>query len=299
MSFLLILVVGLTASGCFSKKKSTLPLVIVSIPPYRTLVQKLSGATCTVVSALPENHDPHTYEVTPRQMASLQTGSLWIGIGETYEKSLVASLRTANPSLHTLTLTPKKPLSTQSSLCSAHHGHVDIHFWLSVTELRAQLPLIAAALIKKWPEHRALYQNHLQDLLFDLDALHRRLLKKLAPVRGKALLTAHQALRYFCRDYHLTELALECSGHGPLPKSASAIAKKAAEESTLCAIALPNHSKKALSSLANTLNLPIFLIDPLYPDPCETIEELARVLLSALASRSLCKNFVRDAESHA
>ena len=263
--------------GCSANQKPSKPLVIVSIPPYTSLVKAIAGKTLEVISALPKEYDPHTSEIAPRRVELLQKGALWIGIGESYEKNLRKALLQANPQMEMLQLTPQATLSSDSDhvACPGDHHHRDLHFWLSLKELRPQVLAITATLVRLWPNHRALYQERLTQLLKKIDQLDSQITTQIAPAQGQAIVTSHAALRYFCRDYQLIELALECHGKSPLPQTVAKITNAAKEKKALCAFTFPHQSKKALFLVANDLDLPIYSISLLDPDVLKTIKQLA------------------------
>ncbi|MEM7174385.1 MAG: zinc ABC transporter substrate-binding protein [Chlamydiota bacterium] len=271
--------------SCSVAQQSTKPLVIVSIPPYHDLVKAIVGESVDVISALPEGYDPHTSEITPRRIESLQKGALWIGIGESYEKNLTQALLQANPQMEMLQLTPQtdpSSLSDHTQCPIDNHGN-DPHFWLSLAELRPQMLAITAALIRLWPKNLALYQDRVKKLLDQIDHLNTRITTALAPAKGKAILTSHAALRYFCRDYDLIELALECHGKSPLPQDVTSIVTTAKEKRPLCAIGFSHQSTKTLYFLAKTLDLPIYSLQLLGPNALKTIDQLATDITQSLS----------------
>lgn len=258
--------------GCTSiKVPSNRPLVIVSVAPYQGLVKAIGGNTFDVISALPSNYDPHTTAIAPSRIEALRRGSLWIGIGEPYEKKLKSALLSADPKLEVLQLKASLPLKNG-----------DRHFWLSLIELRSQVKVITARLVRLWPEHQAIYQKNLEKLLSQIDTLNLSIKVKISKARGKTLLTSHDALSYFCRDYGLKQLALESHGKSPLPQTAQKVLSLAKNNRPLCAISFLHHPQKALSLIAKQLDLPTYPLDLLDPNPLKTIEELAAAIASAL-----------------
>lgn len=59
--FLLLFSLGITCS--YGDEVSTRKQILVSIVPYKFLVEQIAGDTCQVFSIVMDNHDPHNYEI--------------------------------------------------------------------------------------------------------------------------------------------------------------------------------------------------------------------------------------------
>lgn len=274
---------SLLQSGCSAPSFETKPLIIVSLPPYQDLVQNLVGETARVISALPPGYDPHTAEMTPRQMQLFAKGVLWIGSGEPYEKKITRSLAEAAPDMARLTLKPTHALDSHAShgTCPHHKESGDLHFWLSLRELRPQIASIAEVLMRLLPQEKEKIHSRLTQLTRKIDDLDQILTAQLAFAQGQFILTSHAALGYFCRDYHLKDLAVECEGKSTSPQAALNILQLAEKQPPLCAFSFINHPQKALDLIADRLNLPVYSIDLLKPNVLKTIERLALDIATA------------------
>lgn len=104
----LLLILGLFV-GCtkMGSGVSGTPHVVVSIPPYISLVKEIVGDTMTVNSALGPSFDPHTAEATPHQMKMVQNADLFIGVGEGYERKLLSALREGTKEVRILEMDEK------------------------------------------------------------------------------------------------------------------------------------------------------------------------------------------------
>ena len=95
VKFLILLICSTFATSCtkerFKGKKA--PHVVVSIPPYISLVKEIVEDTVTVTSLMDGNFDPHVSETTPLQVKKVQKADLFIGIGELYEKKLLKAVK--------------------------------------------------------------------------------------------------------------------------------------------------------------------------------------------------------------
>lgn len=83
------------------------------------------------------------------------------------------------------------------------HGEVDPHVWQSVTNTKAYVQVIAAALIELDPEGREAYEEHRDAYLSELDALDAEVAAAVAaiPEANRQLITTHDAFGYLADAY--------------------------------------------------------------------------------------------------
>src|SRR3990167_7482403 len=278
----------LPAPGFQKKKKHTenaVPLVIVSIPPYINLVKKIAGNTVKVASAIPPGYNPHITEITPREVQLLQDADLWIGVGAAFETPLLRSLKDVDKTTYMLQMNEVIPLLSPSKdthgigVCK-HHSHEgeDLHFWMSPKRLKVQAGFIARALVHVSPENVDLYTLNLQNLLLELDALDQEITSLLEPFKKKAILVSHAAFGYFCYDYDLIQLAVECEGKSPLPKDLDRVINSAKNYEIQCVFILPQFDNRGALLIADQLGLNVYTVDDLSENIFENLENLALLI---------------------
>ena len=85
-----VFLVAFFSPSCQQKEGlSNMKRVVVSIPPYRFLVEQIVGETMHVFSAVEPHFDPHSCEIRPWQMEKIGGASLFIGVGEIFEQKLL------------------------------------------------------------------------------------------------------------------------------------------------------------------------------------------------------------------
>ena len=266
------------------KKENTIPVVAVSIPPYISIVKAIAGDALIIHSAIPAGYNPHTSEITIKQIKGLENADLFIGIGEPFEKKIIKAMEGTKKKFAILELNKKLPLlplsqDSHSKGCCHHHTSskeaMDHHFWLSPHLLKLQAAIIANALTELVPEKKKLFLENLTLYLNRLDALNLQIATLLAPVQGKAILTSHAALGYFCHDYHLIQLSIEYDGKSPLPQTVNHLIEEAKRIGTECAFTFPGHDNKGTLLIAEKLGLKVYEIDPLDENVLKTIETIA------------------------
>lgn len=282
------LAVAVSLVGCQVKLKPVpgqKPIVLVSIPPYISVVQALAGDTVEVRSAVSAGFDPHTSEITPSQAQMIQNCDMWIGIGEPYEKKLLASLREAKREVRVVQLNELIHLLSYSSdvnfvdACTDSNlpdrSAADHHFWLSPTSLIDQADRISEALSLMNPQHVALYRNNLSSYHDKLIALDKKLRKMLRPYHKKGIIVSHPFLGYFCHDYGLHQIAIECEGKSPRPQTLSRVLTLAKNYDVQCVFTSPQFNNKGALLVAEKMHYQTYEIDPLQIDPLATISQVA------------------------
>ena len=282
----------LAVTGCQreAKRPEGTPLVVTSIPPYVSLVKSIVGETMEVKAALGPDFDPHNTEGTPQEMKMVQDADLFVGVGEGYETKLTSSIREGSKEVQILELDQKIPLLSYSddvnlvNACDgsghASKGGKDLHFWLSPKRLVLQVKILTEALINLKPENQSLYKRNEEALLKQIKALDRKLEKDLHSYQKRSIIVSHPSLGYFCHDYGLVQIAIECEGKSPLPQNVTQIVDMAQNADAICVFTAPQFNNKGAQLVAQKLNLRTVTFDPLNEEVLETIEQIANGILN-------------------
>lgn len=292
--FIIAFICSIAIFGCHVKFKSKTegkPLVLVSVPPYISLVQAIAGDTVDVYSAVSPGFDSHTHEITPQQAKMIEKCDLWIGIGEPYEKKLLSSLREAknevrifqlNETVHLLSYKNNVNFvdaCTDVSLpeTSAH----DLHFWMSPIRLISQAQRINEALSKMNPKFARQYDENLINYIDKVKMLDMKITEQLKPYRKKGIIVSHPFLGYLCYDYNLYQIGVECEGKSPRVESVSRVLSLAKNYEVECVFTSPQYNNKGALLVAEKLKLKTYLVDPLAKDPLDVIQKVVDAITEA------------------
>jgi len=283
-----LLIVFLASCQSAAPRDSGKPFVVTSIPPYVSLVQTIVGDTMTVASALGESFDPHTTEITPSQMKKVQNANLFIGVGEAYENKLIMAINRGAGSVAVLELDKKVSLLSFSHDTSAvdachdvnlHMGDAkDLHIWLGPQILIPQVSAMVEALSILNPDHADQYSENGKALIKKIKGIAQNLQEELYLFQKKAIIVSHPALGYFCHEYNMTQIAVECEGKEPLARDATNILRFAKNSDVVCVFTAPQFNNRGAKLIAEKLNLRVESFDPLAPDPLETIQQIAKAI---------------------
>lgn len=288
------LFIAVALVGCRSKfegKAGEKPNVLVSVPPYTSIVQAIAGTTVTVESVVSPGFDSHTNEITPSQAKKIQSCDLWIGIGESYERKLLASLREAKREVRVLQLNETIHLISYEDDVNFVDGCDDInlpdrsaqdlHFWMSPKRLVYQAQRIYEALAAMSPKHASLYHENLKKYIDRIKVLDTHITEKLLSYRKKGVVVSHPFLGYLCYDYNMYQIAVECEGKSPRAQSINRVLTLAKNYEVQCVFTSPQYNNKGALLVAEKLNLKTFEVDPLDPDPLQTIQKVVDDITSA------------------
>lgn len=258
------------------------PKVLVSIPPYLSIVSAIAGNTIDVNAAFPVGFDPHTSEITPKQVQAIQKCDLWIGVGEIYEKKLLALLKKRNENIQTIQLSQKIPLLSYSDYLigscahdnSSHHSDHDLHFWLSPVRLVTQAEIICEALVSISPKDADLYKQNLAKYVDEITSLDANIRLQLAPFKKRGIIVSHPFLGYLCHDYNLYQISIECEGKDLRPKDIHQILQFAKNHQIQSIFTSPQFNNKGARLIAKKLGYKTYEVDPMGVNPLNTIEQI-------------------------
>ncbi|MFJ1509149.1 zinc ABC transporter substrate-binding protein [Chlamydia crocodili] len=271
--FILLLFL-LCCSYTFGDSKTEQKHVLVSIVPYKFLVEQITEDTCEVCSIVTNNYDPHTYELSPRHMEKFLRAQLWFRMGENFEKSCEK-----NVSCPQVDLNKNIQVIPGYTGCSHHFHSFDTHTWLSPKNLKIQVATIIEALCFYFPEHSALYQSNGEKLLKTLETLDIEIQEITASAKQRHILVAHGAFGYFCRDYNFFQHVVEKSNHAdPSPKDVVRAAQSIREHGISSMILLRHAGKRSSAMLAERFHMDIVNLDPYEENVINNLKTIATTL---------------------
>ena len=258
------------------------PLILVSIAPYKFLVERVAGTEFEVQTVVPPGANPHAFEPTSHQVKQMGRGLVWFRIGEPFEEKVLPVLKSRN-GIAIQDLRDGIELIEEGNAMGCSHccmDHFDRHIWLSPKLAASQAKIIERALAEKFPEQRELFAQNLERLEGELDLLDEEIAAILEPVKERVILVSHPAFGYFCEDYAFSQLSVEYEGKDPRPKHLEEVLKQAGEKRAEIALALPQYNNKGAQLIAERLHVPVHLIDPYSPEYFETMRKLAHLIAS-------------------
>lgn len=149
-----------------------------------------------------------------------------------------------------------------------HHGDMDPHIWLDPANGKAMLAEMAARLAAIDPANADAYKANAAAGAAELDALAARVEAIVAPVRGKAFFTAHDAYHYFEHRFGIESagsVALSDAAP-PGPARLDHIRSEMREHGALCVFIEPQLDPKLARTAAEGTGARIAVLDPVGAD---------------------------------
>ncbi|HOX38626.1 MAG TPA: zinc ABC transporter substrate-binding protein [Candidatus Brocadiia bacterium] len=259
--------------------------VFVSIPPQAQFAKKVGGARVSVSVLVGPGQNPHVFEPKPQQIAALGKARLYFTVGVPFERTLVERISKSMPGLK-ITPTDRGIKKLAMTECDhheegSHEEHeadeegLDPHVWLAPLLIKVQAKNMADALIESDPANAAEYRKNLEIFGNELDELHARIAKTLAPHKGQAFYVFHPAFGYFADAYGLRQKAVEAGGRQPTPKQLSALIKQAREDGAKVVFVQPQFDKRSAETIAQAIGGAVVPLDSLAEDATGNLELMA------------------------
>jgi zinc/manganese transport system substrate-binding protein len=259
-----VLALALASSACASDASGGSSFtVVVTTSILGDIVTNATGLGANVEVIMPIGADPHEFEPSARQVASILSADLVVANGLGLEEGLEDVLAAASedggvvlevgPAVGPLTLGPS--------------GDLDPHVWLDPTRMGAAVDLVVVALHDldasiDWTRIAAPYRQE----LLDLDVWIAARLAAI-PREDRVLVTGHQAFGYFADRYDFEIVATILPGATTMVEpSAARFAEivKILEASDAPAVFMDLGENQALADqLAVQVDRPVLVV-PLY-----------------------------------
>lgn len=205
-------------------------LVYTSFYPIYDFASQIGGDRAELVRLITDGSEPHSWEPQPADIVGLEKADVFIynGAGmETWVDKVLSSLQ--NKELVVV------DTSSGIELIAAEHHHdhedeehdedeendyndeehdedetsYDPHIWLSLRNAKKQAESIKNALAQADPDNAEYYNDNYNRFAQELDELDAEFTEALQNIADKNVVVSHQAFAYLCKDYGLTQMAVE------------------------------------------------------------------------------------------
>jgi len=265
------------------------PEVVTDIPPVQSLAARVMQGVGAPASILPPGATPHGYSMRPSEAARLEAADIvfWVGEGLTpWLEDAIGSLAADAVSVELMEAPGvallefgeeghadhdddhKDEHAHKEEDGHEHHGDMDPHIWLDPANGKAMLAEMAARLAEIDPANADAYKANAAAGAAELDALAARVEAIVAPVRGKAFFTAHDAYHYFEHRFEIeSEGSVALSDAAPPgPARLHDIRSEMREHGALCVFIEPQLDPKLAKTAAEGTGARIAALDPLGAD---------------------------------
>jgi zinc transport system substrate-binding protein len=286
-------ILGLAAGAAVTGQEAPKTRAFVSILPQSYFVQRVGGEYVDVSVMVGPGQEPHTFEVTPRQMADLSDARVYFTIGMPFETVLVQKIKGSIPNLKIVDtrqgvkmrfITKDEAGGGAAPGPGEAAGEPDPHIWLDPKLVKIQARTICDALEGIDPAHKTAFETNLASFIADLDAVDKRIAAALAPLVGREFFVYHPAFGYFAERYGLRQVPVELGGREPSAKELAGLIDKAKADEVQVIFVEPQFSTKGARAVAEAIGGVVIPMDDLSADYIKNLENMAAKVEGALAA---------------
>ena len=245
------------------------PVVAVTIPPQRWLVQELAGGLVEPLVVVRADQDPHTFEPTASHLAALSKAELWLTVGLPFEVTVRTRLAAISPSM--------KIVPIEAGTVEENREH-DPHVWLSPSLMAVLATNSCAALEELLPGSRGELRAGLSRVTGKITRLDSTIRKTLSGCDCRVFWVQHPSWGYFAKAYGLEQKSLERHGAEPTPRQLARLADDASKEDVKVLFADPRHDSHLMEIIARQIGAKVVPIDPLAENWDENLLSVAKKL---------------------
>ncbi|MBI4288379.1 MAG: zinc ABC transporter substrate-binding protein [Chloroflexi bacterium] len=202
-ALLLSLVLG--AAGCRAAgpgADSGKVNVVASFYPLYDAARQVGGDKASVSNLVPAGTEPHDFEPTPRDIATLTKARLVVYNGAGFEEwmeRVLPDLKKAG--VLAVSATQTTELLQMEDEDDPSKKVPDPHVWLDPVRMQRIVNAIKDAYVQVDPANRAFYEANAAAYVSKLDALDKSYQATLSKYSIKTIVTSHNAFGYLARRY--------------------------------------------------------------------------------------------------
>lgn len=250
-------------------RDSALKVAVSSFALY-DIVKHIAGESVHIINILPFGVDVHSFEPTPKLVASLEESDLifYSGAGlEPWTRGFTFTGKTIDMSEHV-------KLRALGSDELEHHNHhdeqgsqsnIDPHYWLDFQNMADAAQTATEELTKLAPQNAALYETNKEayiQMLKNLDVEYAKALKNCA---HDTIFVNHNAFSYLSKRYgfHVESLNGFSPEAEPSPKNMAKLIEHIKEDNIKTIFFENFASDRAIKSISKDTNVNVDVLQPL------------------------------------
>lgn len=267
VSIISALLVCIFASGCRKNLAKQTRYVASCYPVYIIALNLIDGIEGTEVIHMSENHQGclHDFQIQSEDLKNIEKSSAFIINGAGMENFL-KKVTDEIPKIKIID--SSKDIKLLENNCHHHHHshehEYNPHIWMSIDNYIKQTENIAEGLIESDPGNEEKYKQNCEEYILKLKNLKNDITLKLKDVRGKSIITFHEAFPYFANEFGLN--IPDVINHDPESEpSAKQISKtiNIMKENNINSLFIePQYKSTAAETISKETGAKIYTLDP-------------------------------------
>lgn len=267
VSIISALLVCIFASGCKKNLAKQTRYVASCYPVYIIALNLIDGIEGTEVIHMSENHQGclHDFQIQSEDLKNIEKSSAFIINGAGMENFL-KKVTDEIPKIKIID--SSKDIKLLENNCHHHHHshehEYNPHIWMSIDNYIKQTENIAEGLIESDPGNEEKYRKNCEEYTSKLKNLKNDITLKLKDVRGKSIITFHEAFPYFANEFGLN--IPDVINHDPESEpSAKQISKtiNIMKENNINSLFIePQYKSTAAETISKETGAKIYTLDP-------------------------------------
>ena len=209
MKSILLLAISLLTFSCSTTANNTSgkKKIIVTTGMIEDAVKAIVGDKADVEALLGPNSDPHMAKASKGDLVMIQSADIIIKNGLHLEGKLGDALDEYSHKTPVYNISDGIKKSDLMETTGVH----DPHIWFNIRIWRDGISAIGEAIIKEDAIHAKYYRTNLTKYLAQLDELHLYVQEQIKsiPENKRILITAHDAFRYFGKEYKIRVIGIQ------------------------------------------------------------------------------------------
>lgn len=256
MALVAVVVVGKMAD---QPREAGEPAVAATIFPLADIVQNVVGEEIKVVQVIPAGASPHSYALTPQQVAQVQGARIIFAIGHGLDNPIIDSV---------IGISEVQVVTVDEGieLREFEGGGVDPHYWLVAPNAEKIAATVALKMEQIDPDRAEQYKRNLKNYLEQLDILEAELQTAAGNIEQRSFVAMHDSWSYFADRYGLDMVATyePVEGHSPSVADLKILGDLISQRGITAFYAEPQKaSMAAVRFLKDEFELQIRTLDPI------------------------------------
>lgn len=245
-------------------------VIVVTIPPYKDLVQRITLDNFNVICSIPEGATPHHFDPSPKLIQSLSVADYYLAVGKymEFEDVWLEKIKGINKNIKIFDLSQ-----------NVDYLKSDPHIWLSPARLRIISENIFNAIVDiDSSKQNEFYKNYVA-VIDSLNIIENELRESFSKINSKVILSYHGSWEYFADDFGFTQISIEKGSKSASAKEMKEIMNIVSNSNVSVIFIDPQHGKSSAEVIAQDLDLVLDILNPLPTNVFKNFYEMKEIIL--------------------